>query len=102
LGDRTQSVTVNPHRDRAVLISPEQGHSSRPDELHRTRRRMTIIVVGPSTRDGEASLGRGEEPRILPSRSVVGNLEDISSKVGPGAQDRLLTWWFDIAGEQQP
>ena len=88
---------VKPHRDRAVLIGPEQGHPSRPDELHRTRCRMTVIVVGPSTRDGEAGLRRGEERRILPGRTVVWNLEDIGSKVGLGAQNRLLAGRFNVA-----
>ena len=63
---------------------------------------MTIIVIGPGTRDGKTGLRRGEERRILLGRTVVRNLEDIGSKVGLGAQNRLLARRFDVASEQQP
>src|SRR5215204_6309568 len=63
---------------------------------------MTIIVVDPGSGDGESGARGSEERRILLCGTMVGNLEDISTKVHSGGQNRLLARRLYITGEQQP
>ena len=98
----SQAIVGEPDCDRAVLIGTEQGHAKRPRQLNRTGCRVTVVVLGPGTHNGDASLRGRKESRILSRRTVVRNLEDIGVKIHTGAQNRPLAGGFDVTGEQQP
>ncbi len=91
-------------RDGHGAVPVGAGHrrtrgAQRPE---RTRRRVPIRVSGTTTHQGETRTGAGEQPRVLPRRTMVRDLQHIR-----GRQRRVrrqqppLRRRFQIPGQQQ-
>ncbi len=63
---------------------------------------MSVIVADTGTGDRYLGVRRGQKVHLLPGRPVMRNLENIGTQVGTAGQDRLLSRWLNITGEQQP